>query len=147
MHLDVTYHRRKTLQALRYHFISRKEIKFLLILVNIFSIVAAALFFFKKISPQAFLLSSFLWFTLMIIFWYALPMFIYHRSSTFKEKVGFEFNEKDIILSTVRGNAKWPYRNFQYYMESPHFFHLYINDRSFFYCLKMHVYNLMIQPL
>jgi hypothetical protein len=26
----------------------------------------------------------------------------------------------------------WAYKKFQYFIESPHFFHLYIDDKSFF---------------
>jgi hypothetical protein len=48
------YHKQKVIQALRYHFISRKEIKVMMVLVNVFAILSAGLFFFKKISPLAF---------------------------------------------------------------------------------------------
>ncbi|HMJ47128.1 MAG TPA: hypothetical protein VK498_07340, partial [Ferruginibacter sp.] len=75
-----TYSKPKVIQALRYHFISRNEIKVLLILVNIFAIVSAGLFFFKKISPLAFLISSTLWFVLMLIFWFILPRIVYKRA-------------------------------------------------------------------
>ena len=81
-----TYNKAKVIQALRYHFISRREIKLLMILVNVFAILSAALFFFKKISPLAFLISSFLWFVLMILFWYLLPQVIYRNASTFKDR-------------------------------------------------------------
>src|SRR6187402_3497553 len=74
-----TYNKGKVIQALRYHFITRKEIKLMMILVNVFAIVSAALFFFKKISPLAFLVSSVLWFGLMIAFWYLLPITIYKK--------------------------------------------------------------------
>ncbi|MES2847870.1 MAG: YcxB family protein, partial [Bacteroidota bacterium] len=64
-----TYEKQKVVQALRYHFISRREIKFMIILVNVFAIVSAALFFTKKISPLAFLISSLLWIAMMMAFW------------------------------------------------------------------------------
>ena len=57
-----TYNKNKVIQALRYHFITRREIKIMLILVNVFAIVSAALFYLKLIQPLAFLLSSVLWF-------------------------------------------------------------------------------------
>ncbi|MEI2748544.1 MAG: hypothetical protein V9E88_07290 [Ferruginibacter sp.] len=80
------YYKPKVIQALRYHFISRKEIKVMMVLVNVFAILSAALFFFKKISPLAFLLSSMLWFVMMILFWMILPRIIYRRSSTFQDR-------------------------------------------------------------
>ena len=110
-----TYNKGKVLQALRYHFITRKEIKIMMILVNVFSIVSAALFFFKKITPLAFLVSAILWFSLMILFW-------------FKAII----NEDEFALENERGRKGWAWQQFSTFIESPHFFHLYFNSRSFF---------------
>ena len=74
MLIQFGYDKKQVLQALRYHFLSRPEIKILLILVNVFAIVSAGLFFFKKISPLAFLISSVLWFVLMIVFWFLMGL-------------------------------------------------------------------------
>ena len=127
-----TYNKGKVIQALRYHFITRKEIKIMMILINIFAIVSAALFFFKKISPVSFLLSSFLWFTLMIAFWFLLPIFIYKKSNTFKDKFKAILSNEDFIIENERGSRRWPWSAFSSTMESPHFFHLYFDTRSFF---------------
>jgi YcxB-like protein len=127
-----TYNKGKVIQALRYHFITRKEIKTMMIAVNVFAIVAAALFFLKKISPLAFLLSSFLWFTLMIAFWYLLPMIIYKKSGTFKDSFKATLGKEDFTIENERGSRKWPWTSFSGTMESPHFFHLYFDTRSFF---------------
>lgn len=132
MTVHVSYEKNKVLHALRYHFISRPEIKVLLILVNVFAILSAFLMGFKLIRPFPFLISSFMWFMLMITFWFLLPRLVYRRTTTFKEKVDVSFRESDILLETEQGYANWPYKKFQYYMETPHFFHLYINDKSFF---------------
>ncbi|MEO6136660.1 MAG: YcxB family protein, partial [Ginsengibacter sp.] len=64
-----TYTKPKVIQALRFHFISRREIKIMIILVNVFAILSAVLYYFGKVSPVSFLLSSGLWFILMISFW------------------------------------------------------------------------------
>ncbi len=127
-----TYNKGKVIQALRYHFITRKEIKVMMIAVNVFAIVAAALFFLKKISPLAFLLSSVLWFTLMIAFWYLLPAIIYKKSATFKDRFQATLGKDDFIIENERGSRKWPWTAFSATMESPHFFHLYFDSRSFF---------------
>jgi hypothetical protein len=132
MQLHISYNKDKVLQALRYHFISRSEIKILLILVNIFAILAAGLFAFKIVRATPFLLSSFLWFMLMLTFWFWMPRMVYRRSATFHENINLRFREEDILLETGRGHANWAYDKFQYYIESPHFFHLYISDKSFF---------------
>ena len=127
-----TYNKGKVIQALRYHFITRREIKIMMIVVNLFAIVSAALFFLKKISPLAFLLSSVLWFTLMIAFWYLLPMIIYKKSGTFKDTFKATLGNEDFIIENERGSRKWPWGQFSTTMESPHFFHLYFDTRSFF---------------
>ncbi len=127
-----TYNKGKVIQALRYHFISRKEIKLMMILINVFAIVSAALFFSKKISPLAFLISSGLWVALMIIFWYALPVTIYKRSATFKDKFRAILGNNSFTIENDRGSKSWDWKEFASTMESPHFFHLYFDARSFF---------------
>lgn len=129
---NFTYDKSKVLQALRYHFITRKEIKIMLIVVNIFAIVAAGLYFFKKVSAYAFLLSSFLWFMLMISFWYLLPNIIYRKAATFKDTFKVSFEEQHMFLENERGSRSWPWTAFSTVIESPHFFHLYFDSRSFF---------------
>jgi hypothetical protein len=128
-----TYSKPKVLQALRFHFISRKEIKIMIILVNVFAILSAVLSFLKIISPFAFILSSLLWFVLMISFWYILPAVIYRKASTFKDTFKVRFEDQHMFLENERGGSKsWPWTAFSTMMESPHFFHLYFNSRSFF---------------
>ena len=127
-----TYNKAKVIQALRYHFISRKEIKIMMVLVNVFAILSAALFFFKKISPLAFLLSSALWFIMMILFWYLLPNIIYRKSATFKDRFRAVLDQDSFEIENLRGSRAWEWKEFSSWMESPHFFHLYFNPRSFF---------------
>ncbi|MEN9571802.1 MAG: hypothetical protein RL172_3033 [Bacteroidota bacterium] len=127
-----TYNKGKVIQALRYHFITRREIKLMMILVNVFAILSAALFFFKKISPFAFLLSAFLWFVMMIAFWFILPSVIYKRSATFKDKFKATLGANGFTIENETGSRSWNWTEFSTKMESPHFFHLYFNTRAFF---------------
>ena len=127
-----TYDKSKVIQALRYHFITRPEIKVMMILVNVFAIVSAALFFFRKISPLAFLISSMLWFFLMIVFWFWLPRMIYKRSGTFKDRFQAILSNNEFRIENDRGGRSWDWGEFSTWIESPHFFHLYFNSRSFF---------------
>jgi len=127
-----TYNKAKVIQALRYHFISRKEIKVMMVLVNVFAILSAALFFFKKISPFAFLISSLLWFIMMILFWFLLPTIIYKNAKTFKDRFKATLGNNEFSIENERGSKGWEWTEFSTWMESPHFFHLYFNSRSFF---------------
>lgn len=132
MTISFRYDRKKVIQALRYHFISKKEIRILIILVNVFALFAAAMFFWKKIAPVAFLLSSFLWFSLMIALWFILPFTVYSRAKTFRDSFSLTFLDTYMHLENPNGSKNWNYNSFKYYIETPEFFHLYIDDRSFF---------------
>lgn len=127
-----TYNKGKVMQALRYHFITRREIKLMLILVNVFAILSAALFFFKKVSPLAFLISAVLWFGMMVSCWFLLPSIIYKKSATFKDKFIATLGNNSFTIETDRGSRSWDWSAFSALMESPHFFHLYFDSRSFF---------------
>ncbi len=126
------YDKKKVIQALRYHFITRREIKTMMILVNVFAIVSAVLFYFKKISPMAFLVSSALWIILMVIFWFLLPALIYRKAATFKDRFKASFDNLGFTIENDRTHRNWPWNELSTWMESPHFFHLYFNPSSFF---------------
>ncbi len=104
----------------------------MMILVNVFAIASAALFFLKKISPLAFLLSSVLWFAMMIAFWFLLPGIIYRKSATFKDRFKVTLGPSEFMIENERGSRSWPWNQFSTMMESPYFFHLYFDSRSFF---------------
>ncbi|MBN8835685.1 MAG: YcxB family protein [Sphingobacteriia bacterium] len=132
MQFEISYNKKKVLQALRYHFISAKEIRIMIVLVNVFAIIAAILFYMKKIRPEPFLLGTFIWLLMMVSVWYILPRVIYRKSPTFKDKFRIHFRETEIYLSNERGAVTWQWKDFGKYFESPHFFHLYFNTKSFF---------------
>jgi hypothetical protein len=41
-------------------------------------------------------------------------------------------NEAEVVLETSRGAHAWQWTQFSTFLESPYFFHLYFNSRSFF---------------
>jgi len=120
------------MQALRYHFLARFEIRFMIILVNVFAFSSAALFFFKKVTPLAFLLGSTLWFVLMLSFWFFLPGMVYRRAATFRDHFTMKFEDDGFSVGNERGSRAWPWTALSNFMESPNFFHLYFDSRSFF---------------
>jgi YcxB-like protein len=132
MNISFRYERKKVIQALRYHFISKRDIRILIILVNVFALFAAAMFFWKKITPVAFLLSSFLWFCLMAAFWYILPFTVYSRAKTFRDSFDLTFLDAYMQIENPNGTKHWKYKDFRYFLETPNFFHLYVDERSFF---------------
>lgn len=131
MTINFSYEKGQVLQALRYHFISRPEIRIMIILVNVFALASIVLYALKKISPLAFLVGSLLWIVLMISFWFILPALVYRRSATFRHDFSISFNENDFVLQHERGSRSWAWNALSNFLESPHFFHLYFNSRSF----------------
>jgi hypothetical protein len=126
------YEKKQVIQALRYHFITRPEIRVLFVIVNIFAILSAVLFFLKKIQPVSFLLFSLLWFMLMLVIWKLLPSSIYKRAHTFQDNFSMDISEREVVLMTERGSKAWQWKDFSSFVESPYFFHLYFDSRSFF---------------
>ncbi len=132
MQFSFSYNKSKTLQALRYHFISRKEIKVMMILVNVFAVVSAILFYTKKIRPEPFLLGSAIWVFMMLAIWYILPFSIYRKAATFQDHFTIQFLDSAVHLENSRGYTNWTWNQFSRFFESPHFFHLYFDEKSFF---------------
>jgi len=120
------------MQALRYHFISRPEFKIMLILVNVFALTCVVLYYLKKITDVAVLTGSFMWFFLMISFWFVMPAMVYKRAATFRDSFTMKFEEEGFSLGNERGSKAWPWKALSTFMETPNFFHLYFDSRSFF---------------
>ena len=132
MTIHFSYDKRQVLQALRYHFISRPEIRIMIIVINVFALLSAALFYFRKITPLALLVGSTLWFVLMITVWFLLPLTVYKRASTFRDHFTMSFENDSFTVGNERGSRSWPWKELKKFMESPNFFHLYFDNRSFF---------------
>jgi len=132
MTIHFGYEKSQVMQALRYHFISRPEIRIMIILVNVFALASLVLYAMKKITPMAFLVGSLLWIVLMISFWFILPMMVYRRAETFRHKFSMSFEQEGFSLQHERGSRSWSWTALSHFIESPHFFHLYFDSRSFF---------------
>ncbi len=125
------YEKGQVIQALRYHFISRQEIRIMLIVVNVFALASVTLYALGKITPMAFFMGSALWIVLMISFWFILPFMVYRRAITFKHEFSMDFRDDGFTLAHERGSKSWAWTALKSYLESPHFFHLYFDSRSF----------------
>jgi YcxB-like protein len=132
MDISFVYDRKQVIQALRYHFFSRPEIRLLVILINVFTIVAAVLLYLKKITPISFLIFSTLWMALMLVVWQILPNSVYKQSATFQDEFGMRINDEQVTLNTSKGTQYWQWQRFSKFLETPYFFHLYFDSRSFF---------------
>lgn len=126
------YQKSKVLQALRYHFIWQPEIKIMILVIIVFDIVSAFLYYSGKIQPGPFLLGSVIWLFFIITLWFLLPINIYKKSITFQENYIISFSKTGINLETDRGSTQWLWKEIIKFEESPHFFHLYFSAKSFF---------------
>lgn len=126
------YDKNQVIKGLRYHFLTRREIKILIIMVNVFSIASAILFFMKKIQPISFLIFSLLWLVLMLVIWRIMPARIYKKAATFRDKFSMTLLKDGVELANDRMSRKWEWQDFSHYIESEYFFHLYFDQRSFF---------------
>jgi hypothetical protein len=130
--LNIKYEKKNVLQALRYHFISRREIKIMMILVNVFALFAAVLYGYRLISPLPFLMSSVLWISMMFAFWIWLPLVVYKKSKTFQDEFEVSIEANHFFINTESGRKGWAWREFSAYYETPGFFHLYFDSKTFF---------------
>ncbi len=137
MTISFGYNKPQVIQALRYHFIAQKELRLMIILVNIFALLSLGLYFFNKITPVAFLINSLLWIVLMASVWFLLPNRVYKSARTFQNKFTMFFNENDFTLEhdftleNDRRRKNWKYSDLKFYRETPNFFHLYFDKKSF----------------
>ena len=147
MTFPFSYNKQKVIRALRYHFIWQKEIRIMLIVIILFDIISAVLYYTGKIQPQPFMLGSVIWFFFIISIWFFLPNNIYRKSATFKEKYIITFKNSGILLETERGGAERQWYDIIKYAESPDFFHLYFSSKSFFLVPKDEISSEMISTL
>jgi hypothetical protein len=132
MTIQFGYNKKQVLDGLRGHFFSRPEIKILSIIINVFAILSAILFYFKRIQAMPFLLFSVLWFLLWISVRRLLPLSIYKKSATFQDTFILSLKDQGILLETKRGTQVWQWEVFSGFKETAYFFHLYFDARSFF---------------
>ena len=103
-----------------------------MVLVNVFALAAAGLYAFKLISPLPFLMSSVLWISMMVAFWIWLPLLIYKKSKTFKDAFVVLIEDHHFFIETEMGRKSFAWREFHAYFETPGFFHLYFDNKTFF---------------
>jgi hypothetical protein len=61
-----------------------------------------------------------------------MPGMVYKRAATFKDHFTMNFEEDGFSLGNERGSRSWSWKALTSFLESPHFFHLYFDSRSFF---------------
>jgi hypothetical protein len=132
MTVQFGYDKKQVLDGLRSHFFGRPEIRILVVLINVFALLSAALFWFKKIQALPFLIFSTLWFFLWVSIRRLLPLSIYKKSSTFQDTFTLTVEDRGLLLETKKGRQLWEWEDFSSFKETLYFFHVYFDTRSFF---------------
>ena len=131
MTIHFRFDKKKVIRALRTDCISRKEIRFMIILVNVMAILLLVPFLLGYLGATNYIVFCFLWVILMIFFWFVFPYSVYSKTAMFKHEYSMTFEEDNFSLEH-KGRAKsWPWSSLKKYMESPDFFHLYFDSRTF----------------
>ena len=69
----------------------------------------------------------------MISFWFVITWLLFTGvATTFKDDFSMSFEDHGFSLGMKEVHAHWPWTALSTFLESPHFFHLYFDSRSFF---------------
>ena len=66
------------------------------------------------------------------IFLVYIAQYYLSKIATFKDKLKVSFEPQHVFIENERGSRSWPWTAFSSMIESPYFFHLYFDSRSFF---------------
>ncbi|ATL46942.1 hypothetical protein COR50_06960 [Chitinophaga caeni] len=132
MVLEFSYNKQEVINALRYHFWQRGEIKVFRYTGLILAVFSAVGFILGFVNVQA-LTAVMAVVTLMYAcFFFLLPISTYNRASTFKENIRLRWNEQGILINTFSGERLLPWKQFKQVVETRTFFYLYKDSKSFF---------------
>lgn len=131
MTIQFGYEKSKVIKALRLYFISRREIRFMIILVNVLAILLLIAFLLGYLGAANYLTFTFLWVVLMIFFWFVFPYSTFRRTVMFQHEYSMTFTEQDFSLEHKGRGKSWPWTALNGHMESPDFFHLYFDSKTF----------------
>ena len=132
MVIHFEYEKKQVMSALRHHFISRPEIKILLIIVNLFTILSAILFYMHKIQPLSFLLFSLLWFVSASDFLDYSSTERLQKINTFQDQFSMDFNDNEVVLQTQTGITCLELEGFQQFSGNTFFLSSVFQQPGFF---------------
>ncbi|MCL6523994.1 MAG: YcxB family protein [Thermoflavifilum sp.] len=132
MFVEFTYDRHSVINALRYHFMSRGEIKFMRITLMVLFGIAVIGNLFGYVSFGAVFGIFMMILILLLIFWYWLPVLTYNKSATFKDNIRLQLEDQGIAIATQRGEHMISWKSFHNVVETSDYIYLYRNTRSFF---------------
>lgn len=133
MHLEFNYKKNEVLNALRYHFLHRGEVRVFQVTLLIFILFTIAGYLFHVVNRGA--LAGVTGMTILIVwsFWYLLPVSTYNKAATFQDNIRLRVNEEGMTITTSEGGDRsvgW--QRFSQVVETQKFIYLYRDKKSFF---------------
>ncbi len=133
MHVEFSYNKEDVLNALRYHFMRRGEIKVFRNTLCILLLLALTGFFFHLVTPSALIGIIAMVAVITWAFWYLLPVSTYNKAATFKDEIKLGYSEEGLQISTRASDHQRQlyWNNFTRIVETSKFFFLYRDRKSF----------------
>jgi hypothetical protein len=133
MHLlQFTYNKDEVINALRFHFLRRGEIKVFRNTLIILLIATITGYLFRVVNFNALLGICAMMIVVGWAFWYLLPVSTYNKAATFKDNIRLRYNEEGMAISTGQGERSMPWKIFSQIVETRSFFFIYRDKRTFF---------------
>ena len=134
MHLEFNYNKGDVLHALRYHFMRRGEIKVFRNTLIILLLATLTGYFFRVVTSSALTGIVLMILVLGWVFWYLLPVSIYHKAATFKDSIHLKYSDEGLLISTRASDHQRAisWSNFSQVVETKKFFFLYRDKKTFF---------------
>lgn len=133
MHLlQFTYKKEEVINALRFHFLRRGEIRVFRNTLIILLLATVIGYVFRLVNFNAMLGIVVMMVILGWAFWYLLPVSTYNKAATFRDSIRLRYNDEGMAIYTGQGERSMSWRNFSQIVETQSFFFLYRDKRTFF---------------
>ncbi len=133
MDLHFQYKRQEVIDALRFHFLNRPEMKLFKTILIIMVLFAFVGYFAHFVTLQMLIWIFLLFVVVSLFFWYILPYSVYRKAKTFQEpEITLRWNKEHLLIGTRRGESTLPWSRLSNIIETKHFFYLYSSGKSFF---------------
>ncbi|PSL22616.1 YcxB family protein [Chitinophaga ginsengisoli] len=132
--LEFSYNKEEVLNALRYHFLQRGEIKVFRNTLFILLAFTMAGYAFKLVTVGALIGIAAMVLLIIAVFWFLLPVSIYNKAATFKDDIHLKYSEEGITISTRTSEHQRliSWSTFTKVVEAKNFFFLYRGKKNFF---------------
>lgn len=132
--MDIFFHYEKSdvLQALRFHFMQRREIRMfrdILMALGLFVLLSFSLHLIGAPVLVALLLMLIL---LAVVFWFVLPLAIYAKTKTFQDTIRLAPNSNGLVIRTQYSERQLSWQGILMVIETKDFILLYRDYKSFF---------------